>query len=122
VSDVESSLLSQSSWVVCGGEHSGGDGCDDAGAGFPPRGQAPSHRARSLTPILALTCPAPIPSQNHLLDDIERGVDQTNGDMRGAQSRMIRLLKRTSDCKWILAIIVLAMIALGLLGWVFRAH
>jgi 1,4-dihydroxy-2-naphthoate octaprenyltransferase len=57
-----------------------------------------------------------------LLDDIERGVDQTNGDMRGAQSRMIRLLKRTSDCKWILAIIVLAMIALGLLGWVFRAH
>ena len=60
--------------------------------------------------------------QNHLLDDIERGVDQTNGEMRGAQSRMLRLLKRTSDCKWILAIVVLAMIALGLLGWVFRAH
>lgn len=41
--------------------------------------------------------------------------------MRGAQSRMDRLLKRTKDCKWICAIVVLAAIAIGLLGWVFRA-
>lgn len=41
--------------------------------------------------------------------------------MRGAQSRMDSLLKRTKDCKWICAIVVLAAIAIGLLGWVFRA-
>ncbi|KAJ1637622.1 hypothetical protein T492DRAFT_951090 [Pavlovales sp. CCMP2436] len=58
--------------------------------------------------------------QNNLLDDIEGGVNRTHGEMMSAQGRMKRLLQRTNDCKWMIAIVVLVGVVLILLSWVFR--
>mmetsp|Transcript_20606 Transcript_20606/g.53263 ORF Transcript_20606/g.53263 Transcript_20606/m.53263 type:complete len:85 (+) Transcript_20606:363-617(+) len=69
-----------------------------------------SHHTREPMPL----------AQNHLLDEIEGGVDRTSTGMRSAQARMVKLLKRTKDCKWICAIIALAAIAVLLLVWIFR--
>ena len=40
-----------------------------------------------------------IAQQNHLLDDLESGVDQTRDALVAQQSRLKRLIKRTKDCK-----------------------
>ena len=40
-----------------------------------------------------------ISQQNHLLDDLENGVDQTREALVAQQSRLKRLIKRTKDCK-----------------------
>lgn len=46
--------------------------------------------------------------QNNLLDDLERGVDQTRNALVSQNSRMQRLIKRTrKNCWWMVAIVLL---------------
>ena len=52
--------------------------------------------------------------QSVLLDDLERGVDQTRDALVSQQSRLQRLLKRTKNCKFYICIILL-IIGLGVL-------
>jgi len=40
--------------------------------------------------------------------------------MQVAQQRMKRLLRKTKDCKWICAILILLTIAVLLVVWVFQ--
>ena len=49
-----------------------------------------------------------IAQQNHLLDDLESGVDQTRDALVAQQSRLKRLIKRTKDCKLYICIGALA--------------
>ena len=60
--------------------------------------------------------------QNQLLDDLERGVDQTRNALVSQNSRMQRLIQRTrKNCWWMVAIILLIVALVVVLYFVITS-